>query len=76
MPTLLAPKKLDGFSRGLERLVEDDTLANLPTLSDEVLQESLEQLRILEREVSEIRRTLHGAIDALGEELAGRAKTA
>jgi hypothetical protein len=76
VPTQLVPTKLDGYSRGLERLVEDDTLANLPTLTDDELEESLEQLRILEREVSDIRRSLHGAIDTLGSELAGRTKTA
>lgn len=72
MPTLLAPKKLSGYQRGLERLVEDDTLANLPSLSDAELDESLEQLRGLEHELSAIRRKLHGVIDTLADELAAR----
>lgn len=72
VPALLAPKKLSGYTRGLERLVEDSTLANLPTLSDDELDESIEQLRALEREVSELRRRLHGVVDALGEQLAAR----
>lgn len=76
IPSLLVPKKLDGYSRGLERLVEDDTLANLPMLSDDELEESLAQLRILEREVSGIRRDLHAAIDTLATELAERSRTA
>lgn len=72
VPALLAPRKLSGYQRGHERLVEDDTLANLPLLSDAEVDESAEQLRALEQEVSEIRRRLHGIIDALGEELASR----
>lgn len=72
VPALLAPKKLSGYSRGLERLVEDDTLTNLPNLSDPELAESLEQLRGLEREVSDLRRKLHGVIDQLADELASR----
>lgn len=73
LPMLLAPKKLDGYSRGLERLVEDDTLAKLPQLGDDDLAESLEQLQALEREVSDVRRTLHRAIDAIGAEIGARA---
>ena len=76
VPALLAPRKLDGYSRGLERLVEDDTLANLPNLDDAELSESIEQLRHLETEVTSVRRGLHQAIDALGTELGGRSKTA
>lgn len=75
VPTLLAPKKLSGYHRGLERLVEDDTLANLPNLSDAEVDESIEQLHALERDVSEIRRKLHGVIDTLAEELAERSTT-
>ena len=40
------------MKRGLERLISDATLANLPTLSDDELQTTLEQLRELEHEVS------------------------
>lgn len=75
VPALLAPKKLSGYQRGLERLVEDDTLANLPNLSDAELEESVDQLKALEREVSELRHKLHGVIDALSEELAARSTT-
>lgn len=75
VPALLAPRKLSGYQRGLERLVEDDTLANLPTLGDEEVEESALQLRALEREVSELRRDVHRVIDALGEELATRSTT-
>lgn len=75
VPALLAPKKLSGYQRGLERLVEDDTLANLPDLTDEVLDESVAQLRALEQEVSELRRRLHGVLDALADQLAARSTT-
>lgn len=72
VPALLVPKKLSGYQRGLERLAEDDTLANLPNLTDAELEESVEQLRALEREVSKLRKQLHAVIDRLGEELAAR----
>lgn len=75
MPALFAPKKLSGYKRGLERLVEDDTLANLPNLSDDELNESVEQLRALENEVSDVRRRLHGVIDTLADQLATRSAT-
>lgn len=73
IPVLLAPGKLSGYRRGLERLVEDDTLANLPSLSDGVVEESIEQLRMLEREVSDVRGTLQRIIDTVGRELGARA---
>lgn len=75
VPALLAPKKLSGYRRGLERLVEDDTLAKLPTLDDGELDESIEQLEALEREVSDTRASLHRVIDALADELAARSTT-
>lgn len=75
LPALLAPKKLSGYKRGLERLIEDDTLANLPNLSDEDVTESIEQLHALEREVSEVRHGLHDVIDKLADEVAARSTT-
>ena len=75
LPLLLAPKKLDGYSRGMERLVEDDTLAKLPDLDDEELGLSITQLTALEQEVSDLRRRLHDVIDAIGEELRSRRST-
>jgi hypothetical protein len=60
------------FNRGLERLISDATLANLPTLSEPELQTTLEQLRQLEQEVSTNRTTLHSVQDALGRDLAER----
>ena len=55
----------DLWSRGAERLIADDTLANLPTLSEDALTASLDGLRDLEQEVSGTRRQLHGVIDAI-----------
>jgi len=60
------------FKRGLERLISDDTLANLPTLSDEELQTTLEQLRTLETEVSTNRSALHAVMGTLARDLAER----
>jgi hypothetical protein len=68
----LAPAPAIQWTRGREPLIVDDTLANLPTLSDESLEGTLGELRELEREVSERRRALHGVIDGLESELARR----
>lgn len=68
----LAPAPAIQWTRGREPLIVDDTLANLPTLSDETLEGTLGELRELEREVSERRRALHGVIDGLESELARR----
>ena len=68
----IAPAPAIQWTRGREPLIVDDTLANLPTLSDESLEGTLGELRELEREVSERRRALHGVIDGLEAELARR----
>lgn len=68
----LAPAPAIQWTRGREPLIVDDTLANLPTLSDETLATTLVELGELEREVSERRRALHGVIDGLEAELARR----
>jgi hypothetical protein len=60
------------FKRGLEGLISDATLANLPTLSDAELQTALEQLRRLELEVSTSRTSLHVVMDTLARDLAQR----
>jgi hypothetical protein len=60
------------FKRGLESLISDATLANLPTLSDADLQTTLDQLRSLEREVSANRTALHAVMDTLTRDLAQR----
>jgi hypothetical protein len=68
----LAPAPAIQWTRGREPLIADDTLANLPTLSDDELATTLDQLGELEREVSQRRRELHGVIDGIEAELARR----
>ena len=60
------------FKRGLERLISDATLANLPTLADAELVATLEQLGELEQEVSTNRTALHAVMDTLARNLAQR----
>lgn len=55
-----------------EELVADTTLANLPLLSADELQSSRDRLRDFERELSELRRGMHGVIDSLEREIAAR----
>jgi hypothetical protein len=62
------------WNRGLEHLVFDGTLANLPTLTDDELQTTIDQLSTIERELSERRRALHRVIEAIELDLAGRHK--
>lgn len=69
---VLAPAAGIEWNRGVERLVSDATLVNLPTLSEAELQATLSQLRDLEHDLSGRRRALHGVIDALTHELAER----
>jgi hypothetical protein len=60
------------FKRGLERLISDATLANLPTLTDADLLAAVEQLGELEQEVSTNRTALHAVMDTLARNLAQR----
>ena len=53
---VLAPAASIEWNRGLERLITDGTLANLPHLTDAELQATVGQLRELERDVSTRRR--------------------
>jgi hypothetical protein len=69
---VLAPAASIEWNRGLERLVTDGTLANLPNLTDAELQATVAQLRDLERDVSERRRALHTVLDALTHAIASR----
>ena len=72
LPRHLAPSMNITWRRGLERLITDATLVNLPTIADDELRETLEQLHTLEREMSERRRALHTVIDQIELELAAR----
>src|SRR5262245_58042462 len=72
LPRHLAPAPNIEWKRGLEHLITDATLVNLPTMSDESLQHTVEQLGELEQETSERRKALHVVIDAIEAELAAR----
>lgn len=72
LATSLAPSMTIEWNRGLEHLVSDATLVNLPTLSDEELRATMDQLRELELEVSSTRRSLHSVLDAIERDLARR----
>lgn len=61
----LAPDPDINWQRGLERLVTDSTLVNLPTLAETELRSTLEQLHQLHAEVSGQRRSLHAVIDVI-----------
>jgi len=76
VPVQLAPEGNLKWHDGLEALVSDDTLANLPVLSDTDLAAALSRLREFEGELSGTRRKLHGVIDALELELATRQQAA
>jgi hypothetical protein len=74
LPRHLAPSPTIVWRRGLERLITDDTLVKLPSLTDDELHDTVEQLRTLEREMSERRGALHRVIDAIESDLAARHK--
>jgi hypothetical protein len=56
-----------------ERLLEDDSLANLPTVADADLGATIIALRDFERELSGYRRSLHEVIEGIEHEIATRA---
>jgi hypothetical protein len=74
LPRQLAPSMEIPWRRGLERLIADDTLADLPTVSDEELRSTITQLRELEEQASAQRSALHGVIGRLEADLATRHK--
>jgi hypothetical protein len=73
-PRQLAPSMEIPWRRGLERLIADGTLADLPTLSDEELRSTIAQLGELERQASAQRSALHGVIRRLEADVAARHK--
>ena len=72
LPRHLAPAPTIVWRRGLEHLITDATLVNLPSLGDDELRDALEQLGTLEREMSDRRRDLHAVIDSIERDLASR----
>ncbi len=74
LPRPLAPSPTITWRRGLEHLITDATLVNLPTLTEDELGNTVDQLRTLEGEMSDRRRALHAIIDGIESELAARHK--
>jgi hypothetical protein len=72
LPLQLAPSMAITWQRGLEHLISDSTLLNLPLLGIDELQDTRDELGKLEREMSSRRRSLHGVIDDLEADLAAR----
>jgi hypothetical protein len=70
----LAPSMSIEWRRGLERLITDGTLASLPSLGDDELRSTIDQLGQLEQEASRQRRALHHVIDRIEADLAARHK--
>jgi hypothetical protein len=74
LPRHLAPSPSIEWRRGLESLITDTTLVNLPTIPEDELRATIDQLGLLEREVSDRRRALHKVIDRIEAELTSRHK--
>jgi len=68
LPLQMAPEQESEWAPALEQF--DGVLANLPTLTDQDLQASIDGLRALERNVSDQRRELHDVIDLIDVQLA------
>ncbi|HLE95025.1 MAG TPA: aerial mycelium formation protein [Acidimicrobiia bacterium] len=58
--------------RLIDKIMDDGILTQLPELSDEEVDESLERLREVEAELSTQRKQLHSVIDALQDEIVAR----
>jgi hypothetical protein len=72
LPRILAPSPAIEWKRGLEHLITDTMLVDLPTLSEAALRENIELLRKLETETSRRRRALHGVMNRIEADLAAR----
>jgi hypothetical protein len=60
------------WTDGRERLITDTTLANLPLLDDKGVVSVRDELREFERDLSDVRRQLHGVLDQVEHEIAQR----
>ena len=68
----LAPSMSIQWQRGLEHLITDGTLADLPSIGEDELRSTIQQLGELEQQVSQQRRALHQVIDRMDGALAAR----
>ena len=69
----LAPDPSVEFIRDLEPVIGDDSLVRLPEMGDDELDELVDRLQQLERDMSAKRRRLHEVIDAIDAEIGRRA---
>jgi hypothetical protein len=74
LPRQLAPSMEIPWRRGLESLITDGTLAELPSVTEDDLRVTMTQLGELERQSSAQRRELHAVIDRIEADLAARHK--
>ena len=74
LPLQMAPTRDGEWTAQLE--VFDGTLVNLPNLSDDGLRKAIDDLKTLERAVSDQRRALHDVIDRVDLGLAERLSSA
>lgn len=76
LPSFLAPDETsDEFSSEIDQIADPDSLANLPELSDEVVDKLADQLTALERSLSDRRRQVFDRIDVYQAEIVNRYKT-
>ena len=71
----LPPGDLDEVVEQVDHIINADRLGSVSELGDEDLQGVVDALAEMERRVSQHRRTLHGTIDTLQEEIVRRYKT-
>lgn len=64
-PTSMAPDLDHDWGRGLETVMSDTSLIELPTIADAELQRRIDELEAFEHEVSAQRSALHAVIDRL-----------
>jgi hypothetical protein len=72
VPRVLAPPRADQHRRRVERLVSDDTLANLHELEHDDLERAVDVLTSEETKVSAVRRRVQDVLDRLRTELTHR----
>jgi hypothetical protein len=74
LPRQLAPSMDIPWRRGLERLITDGTLAELPSVPEDELRATISKLGELEQQASAQRRALHEVINRIEADLAARHK--
>ena len=65
----------DRPKRRVERLISDDTLANLTALSEQDVDAIILTLESTEREISELRKAVQGVLDQVSAEIGRRYKS-